>query len=310
MFKNDTVSPERTPNAVRSMWWRVLHSERGDVGDGGDQGAGDQGAGDQGAGDQGAGGGETWRDSLPDNIKANPIFSKYNSANEALSAFVDVQKLIGPEKIIMPGKDADEKEWNERVFDRLGRPKKPEEYPLPTDLEIPKELPISDKLIQGFREQAHKLGVLPKQFQGMYKWFMNEQIAAYNDSVNGSKAKAEESRAKLRTEWGAAFDQNLAVAEKVLQSYGDPETVNFIKQKGLNTDTNFVKFLHNIGKVLSEDQLTGKPATLTMSPEEAVSEISKMNNDPNNPIHKADHPEHDAAMKKREMLYRMAYPNG
>jgi len=308
MNKNDTVSPERIPNAVRSMWIRVLHSERGEVGDPPAAPPADPAAPPA---DPAAPPAEpNWRDTLPDNLKAHPLFEKYNSPHEALAAFVDAQKLIGPEKIIMPGKDADDKEWNERVFDRLGRPKEAKDYQLPLDLTIPKDLPMSEKLTQGFREQAHKLGILPKQFQGLYKWFMNEQIAQYNDIITANKATADESRTALRTEWGAAFDQNLSIAERVMQTYGNENVINFIKQNGLNADANFVKFLHNIGKVLSEDQLTGKPPSLTMSPEEAKAELSKMENDPKHPLFNENHPEHKVALEKRDMLYRQAYPNG
>jgi len=281
----------------------------GDGGDGGDGGTGDgSGAGDGSTGGSGDGG--DWRSSLPDNIRSHPVFQKYQSPNEALAAFVDVQKLIGPEKIIIPGKEDDDTAWNEKVFDRLGRPKKPEEYQLPLDLTIPKELPVSEELTQKFRETAHKLGILPKQFQGMYKWFMNEQIAQYNSATQANKANAEKATTELRTEWGAAFDQNLNIAERVLQSFGDQETINFVKQKGLSTDPKFVKMLHNIGKVLSEDQISGKPPSLTMTPDEAKAELTKMNSDTKHPLFDATHPEHKEAMKKREMLYRQAYPNG
>jgi len=295
MFKNDTVRPYRTPNAVQSMWQRVLHSERGEV----DTETPPE--------TPPAPPADNWRDTLPDNLKAHPIFEKYNSPHEALAAFVDVQKLIGPEKIIMPGKDADEKEWNERVFDRLGRPKESKDYQLPTDLQIPKELPVSERLIEGFRGIAHKTGMLPKQFQEAYKWFMNEQIANYNDGITANKKSSDEARTALRTEWGAAFDQNLALGEKVLQSYGDENIINLVRQNGLHTNPDFVKFLHKIGSVLSEDQLSGKPPSLTLAPEEAKAELAKMENDPKHPLFDATHPEHDSAMKKRDMLYRQIY---
>jgi len=283
------------------MWQRVLHSERGELDI------------------------ETppetppvvppvvtddWRSSLDENVRNHPSLKDFKTPNDVVKSWVEVQKLIGPEKIIMPGKDADEKEWNERVFDRLGRPKDPKEYQLPTDLQIPKELPISEKLVDGFRGIAHKTGMLPKQFQEAYKWFMNEQITAHNNSIAANKKSSDEARTALRTEWGAAFDQNLALGEKVLQSYGDEKVINFVRQNGLNTNPDFVKFLHKIGNVLSEDQLTGKPPSLTMAPEEAKAELAKMENDPKHPLFDAVHPEHDAAMKKRDMLYRQAYPNG
>lgn len=304
MNKSDTINPLGILDAAKNMWFRVLHSERGETDPSPDPSP------DPNPNPNPSPDTENWRASLPDNIRSHPVFEKYKSANEALSAFVDVQKLIGPEKIIMPGKDADDKEWNERVFNRLGRPGKPEEYLLPTDLDVPKDLPISQELTQRFRQEAHKLGILPKQFQGLYKWFMSENIAQYNNAIGSQKENIEKARSELRTEWGAAFDQNLALAEKVLHSYGDDDIINSVKEKGLHSNSKFVKFLHNIGKVLSEDQMSGKPQTLTMTPEEAKSQINQMMSDPKHPIFHPEHQEHEAAMKKRDMLYRQAYPNG
>jgi len=305
---NDTITPDNGKrNAIRSMWQRVLFCRRGEA-DGGEGGEGSGGEG--GTGGAGSGGTAVWTDTLPDNIKAHPVFAKYQSPNEALAAFVDVQKLIGPEKIIMPSKEADENEWNERVFDRLGRPKESKDYALPTDLEIPEGFPVREQLVQGFRDQAHKLGILPKQFEGMYKWFMNENIAQFNSAKEGIVTAKNEATSKLRTEWGAAFDQNVALGEKVLNTFGDEETTLFLRESGLNNNPAFVKFLSKVGKSFSEDQLTGKPAQLTSSPDEAMAEIRKMEGDDKHPLYIADHPEHAAAVQKRDALYRLAHPNG
>jgi hypothetical protein len=283
------------------MWQRILHCERGEVGDPPEPPSAPP-----------TPSIEDWKSGLDESIRSHPSLKDFKTPNDVVKSYVEVQKLIGPEKIIMPSKDADPKEWNERVFDRLGRPKDPKDYLLPTDLQIPKELPISEKLIDGFRKVAHESGVLPKQFQTMYKWFMNEQIAQYNDLITTRKQTADQSRTALRTEWGAAFDQNLGIAEKVLQTYGDQNVIKYVKDNGLSDDTNFVKFLHNIGKNFSEDQLTGKPPSLTMSPEEAKEEIRKIESDVSdkNPLFNANHHEHEAIKNKRDMLYRMAYPNG
>jgi hypothetical protein len=303
MINYDTVNRLMTTlGTVGKMLVKPLMNNRGE--------AGGEGEGGDGSGGGDGGSGTNWRDTLPENLKALPLFQKYNSPNDALAAFVDVQKLIGPEKIIMPSKDADDKEWHERVFKRLGLPEKPEGYTLPTDLNIPKELPVSEKAVQGFREQAHKLGILPKQFAGIYKWFMGEQIAQFNDHINSIKTSKESATTALRTEYGAAFDQNVALGEKVLNSFAPPETIDAIKSKGLNNDPAFIKFLVGVGKVLSEDQLVGKPRQLTMSPEEARAEINKMEGDLKGPLHNAQHPEHEAMMSKREQLYRLAYPQG
>lgn len=251
-----------------------------------------------------------WTSSLPEDIRDNPVFSKYKNSEEALRGFLAVQPLIGADKIILPSKDAKPEEWHERVFDRLGRPKDPKEYPIPTDLQIPEDLPIDDKLIENFRLEAHKLGILPQQFQGIYKWFMNENISRYNDHNALSTKTRDDAETKLRTEWGAAYGQNLALARKVLDSFGDKDLGGWLTKHGLNNDPSFVKMMAKVGQSMSEGQLVGKPRGLTKTPEEAKEEINRIKSDEKSSYRDANHPDHVQAVEHMGLLYKLAYPNG
>jgi hypothetical protein len=245
---------------------------------------------------------------LPPELANHPIVTKYKGDPiEITRALIEVQDLIGPEKIILPSKDANEDEWNKRVWNRLGRPEKADGYALPTDLQIPKDLPIDERLVTNFKGAAHKLGLLPHQVAGMYKWFITEQIAGLENMKTSGTAARNEAETKLRREYGAAFDQNIALGEKVLNSFGDPELVSFLKKNGLNNDPNMIRFLAKMGSAFSEDQLVGKPKGLTMTPEEAQAEIAKIKGDPKHPYYNADHPEHKAAVEKMLALNAMVY---
>lgn len=249
-----------------------------------------------------------WTDNLPPEIKAHPVLSKYKDSTEAVKALVEAQSLIGADKIIIPSKDAKPEEWNARVWDRLGRPKDPAGYVLPTDLKIPEDLPIDEKLVTNFKAEAHKQGLLPHQVAAMYKWFMNEQIAQHGIFKEGINTTRNEAETKLRRDWGAAFGQNVALGEKVLDAFAEPETLTFLKQNGLHNDPSFIKFLAKIGSSFSEDQLIGKPRGLTLTPEEAQIEINKIRNDMKGPLYDDKHPEHKAMVDKVEFLTKMVHP--
>ena len=256
-----------------------------------------------------SGGTEDWRTSLPDNVKAHPALTKYKTKDDAVVALVEAQSLIGAEKIIMPSKDADEKEWNERVFNRLGRPESADKYVLPTDMNIPKELPLDENMTKGFKETAHKIGLLPKQVEGLYRWYMEQNIAQYNNIIKGQGDSMKASETKLRTDYGAAYDQNIGLARKVVNKFASPEAVeSLIGGKG--NDPELIRMFVEIGKVLSEDQLAGKPKGLIMTPEEAKVELDKIKNDLKHPFYVENHPEHKAAVEKVLNLNRMAYPEG
>jgi hypothetical protein len=248
-----------------------------------------------------------WRATLPEEIKAHPVLKKYKDSTEAVKALVEAQSLIGADKIIIPGKNATDKEWNERVFDRLGRPSKADGYALPTDLKIPKELPVDPKIIGGFKETAHKFGLLPHQVAGIYKWFMEGQIADFNNYNKTQTDTMQTAETGLRREWGAAYDQNVAIARKVVAAYAGEDAVALLAE-GKGNDPRFIRLFANIGKVLSEDQLTGKPKGLTLTPEEAQAEIDKIKGDMKGPFWDAAHPEHKAVVEKVDTLTRMTLP--
>jgi len=270
------------------------------------------GSGDAGAGDAGAGGdtgtaGADWRETLAPEIKAHPVLQKYKTSNDAVKALVEAQSLIGAEKIIMPSKDATSDEWNERVFNRLGRPASPDKYVLPTDLNIPKELPIDENLTKNYKAIAHKTGLLPNQVSELYKWFIGEQIIGYENMGKAQIVKKQEAETAMRTEYGAAYDQNMALAQKVVGRFADAGVIeSLINGKG--NDPALIKMFVNIGKIMGEDQLAGKPKGLTLQPDEALVELRKLEADMKGPLYDKNHPEHAAVMAKREALYEQAHP--
>jgi len=253
-----------------------------------------------GAGTQGK-----WTDTLPAEIKSHPVLQKYKNSTEAVKALVEAQSLIGSDKIIIPSKDAKEEEWNTRVWDRLGRPKDAAGYVLPTDLQIPEDLPIDDVLVNNFKATAHKHGLLPHQVNALYKWFITEQIGQLNNLKQAGTLAKNEAESKLRKDWGAAFSQNVALGEKVLDAFAEPETITFIKSNGLHNDASFIRFLHKIGAAMSEDQLVGKARGLTLTPEQAQVELDKIKNDLKHPYYDERHPEHKAAVEKVQHLIEM-----
>ncbi len=248
-----------------------------------------------------------WWETLPDNIKSHPVLKKYKSKDDAVAALVAAQELIGADKIIIPSKDADEKEWNERVFDRLGRPKKADEYPIPQDIKLPEEVNIDDNMVKGFKEVAHKVGLLPRQFEAIYRWYMDNLINQHNTLSERIQTSMQEAESKLRQEYGAAYDQNIALARKLIKQFATPEAFDELN-KGLGNNPHVVKMMVNIAKTMSEDQLVGKPKTLTMTPEEARLEISKIKGDLKGPYYDPQHPEHQAVVEKMQMLYKLAHP--
>jgi hypothetical protein len=257
---------------------------------------------------QGGAGGEVdnWRDTLPDDVKSDPIFEKYKEPAEAFRALVAAQKFLGREKLPVPT-DENDKESYDLIFKKLGLPENETMYQFPTDLKLPKELPIDEAMMNDFRKIAYQHRLLPSQVSGLYKWYLQSMVDAYNKFGDQKKEFTKEAETNLRKKWGAAYPQNMALAQKVFQQFADDKT--FVKfEEGYGNDPVMIELFANIGKVLSEDQLMGKPQGLTMTPDEAQIEINKIKSDMKHPYWNADHPLHADAVANMERLMKLTNP--
>lgn len=253
----------------------------------------------------------SWRDNLDPTIREHPSLRDFKTEADLAKSWVEAQKLIGRDKIPVPGEKATKEDWD-MVFERLGRPKSPDGYKLP-ELQIPKGYPETDKeFMENFKSKALELGMLPAQVNGLYEWFMNEQFSQYNqfnEQRGGARGEAENA---LRRMWGKAYEQNLQAAEQTVNKFGTEGFINKLKASGLNNDPDMIKFISDISKNLSEDRIAGRQIGLTLSPDEALSEISKIQSDalkdPKHVMNNKLDPEYESFMKKWRHLHEMAYP--
>lgn len=289
----------------------------GGEGAGGEGGEGDQGAAGAGQGGQGAGGGQgqdqgqgggtkSWSEiaGIEEPLRKHPALKDFKNPNDLAKSWVNAQKLIGKDKIPVPGEKATKEEWDQ-VYDKLGRPKKAEEYEVEKiPLEgVPEGFPMNEELRKGFASKAHELGLNKRQVGELYKWFMSENIKEYNGLVNNTKGAMAKGETALRQEWGQAFEERVDIAKKVIRSQGDPELIAYLEESGLGNDPRMIKFAFNVGRHFSEGDLLRGAAAVNMSPAEAEEEIAKIRADKKHAYWDKFNPEHKLAVARMEQLY-------
>jgi hypothetical protein len=120
--------------------------------------------------------------------------------------------------------------------------------------------------------------------------------------------------AALKTEWGAAFEQNLGLAKKALAHYGNPALTAELERTGLGNSPELAKVMAKLGGQLSEDNLIGRNTApdgdRINSPTEAKQQISALRGDKEFLKAYADnkHPGHADAVAKMTKLYEQAHP--
>ena len=112
-----------------------------------------------------------WRQSLPEDIKADKSLESIKDVASLAKSYIHAQKMVGSDKIPVPNKYATDKDWS-LVYEKLGRPKSPDGY----KYDLPQDKQVDEASLKSFSDQAHRLGLLPTQANGVIK-FYNDMVA-------------------------------------------------------------------------------------------------------------------------------------
>lgn len=86
----------------------------------------------------------------------------------------------------------------------------------------------------------------------------SKQVAAIQEQIDGWKIASTTDK-----EFGGdRLNENLAVANKALTTFGSPDLVKMLKETGLGNHPEVIRMLVNVGKQVSEDGFSGgKPGS-------------------------------------------------
>lgn len=246
---------------------------------------------------------ENWKDGLGDEFKADPTLSKYQTIPELAKAHVNLQKLVGKDKIHIPDKLATADDWK-GVFQKLGLPEKPESY----EFAVPKDA-FQDGFVKDFKEVAFKNNILPKQAEGLLGWYAGLQKQAAEQRNTEIANQYHQASEALKREWGEAYDKKIQAGSTAARRFFDERGLSFLDQSGLASNIHMVKAFAAIGDILKEHGIKGSPATSTgVTPADALQRIAEIRSNPDHPYNKPAHPNKKAAVEEMERLYKSAYP--
>lgn len=241
---------------------------------------------------------------IPDDIKADPIFEKYKTQEARDRALIDAQKFLGREKLPVPSGPEDKAAYD-LLYKTIGRPDTVEGYVTPTDIQFEEGFPpIDEEMIKTLKQSALDSGQSSAQWDKNYRDFTNYANMQFKNAKAKVVADKQEQETALRKELGAAYPQMEALAQKVVAKFADETAWNTL-DGGLGNNPVMIKMLSNIGKLLSEHQLVGEPAGLSLTPQEAQSEITKIRGDFKGPFYDREHPLHKEMVAKMDQLTKL-----
>lgn len=224
-----------------------------DAGNSGTPPASDGGQGGQGDGDK------TYQypQGLDESYYGNPTLLRYANEDgsfDQAKIFKDLihsKSMIGTDKIAVPNKNFTEEQWRE-TFHKLGVPEKLEDYKI--DVNAPEGFDLNEELVNGLKETAHKLGVLPKQLQGIidhYNQFTAQDVQKSNESWQN---QLNEEKQALEKEWGESFNNQMGLAEQALMHFfPDQAEREALAKTGILDTAIGTKLFAKLGNGLKED---------------------------------------------------------
>ena len=245
-----------------------------------------------------------WKESLPEDLKSDPSLLTVKDVPGLAKSYIHAQKMIGADKIALPGKNASEEEWD-AVYNKLGKPEEAKTYE-----EDFGDLPIPEENVKNFKDAAHKLGLNQTQFKGLTTWYKDLIKTQVEDINVDADTKRAESEAALRKEFGKTYDAKLKSSQRVFQTYGDTKFLDVELKDGtkLGDHPTFIKLMSNIADTISEDKIaTGEKGSEFFTPAEAKRKITELTA-PGTPYWNRKDAGHENAVKEVADMQEMVHP--
>ena len=235
-----------------------------------------------------------WKASLSDEIRADKSLENIKDIEGLAKSYVHAQKLVGSDKIPVPNKFATEKDWD-AVYEKLGRPADATGY----KYDLPEDQKIDEASLKNFSDQAHKLGLLPGQANGMVKFYNEMTAASLQESETTAVAAREASSIELKKEWGQAFDQKISQAANLAKSVGATELFNANMADGtkLGDHPIMIKAFADLAGKMGEDNITQSSGPAFQTPAQLDKEIGELTM-PGSAYWDKSHPNHKAAVEE------------
>jgi|TARA_R110000772_G_scaffold75594_2_gene163970 hypothetical protein len=238
---------------------------------------------------------------IPDNFKDDKSLSNFNNMEDLLKSYKHAQSLVGADKIAIPNKHATDEDWNE-VYKKLGTPATPDDYKYSF-----KDDAVDANSLKSFNQAAHKLGLLPKQAEGIINYYNEINNTQSIDQENNAAEISKNTEAELKKEFGSNYGKRLDQAKRLATStLGEEFLNNTLLKDGsrLGDNLDIVKAFSSLADKLSEDEIIKGDADY-QTVKDIESEIKTLTQE-GSPYWEKGHPNHnknvDEVFKLRQLL--------
>jgi hypothetical protein len=238
---------------------------------------------------------ENWKNALPEELRQEACLNTINNLSTMVKSFVSAQKMVGKNKIALPGESSTPEEWN-AFYSALGRPEKAENYSV-EGIELPEGVTLDDESVNAFREFCFENGMSQKVFEQAVAWDIKRIQSGQEAATRAHNQEHDATVAKLKAQYGNNFDARVAQVDKALTTFGIKDI--FI-ERGLTNNYQIFEALANIGASISESKLkVGDVPQNFSTPKQQLDDLYA---DRNGPLYDPNHPRHEQAVAEARRL--------
>lgn len=237
---------------------------------------------------------ENWKEALPEEIRNEPCLNNMKNIGTLAKSYVSSQKMVGANKIAVPGENASEEEWN-AFYKAGGRPEEASKYNF-DEKTLPEGISISPEQMAAFKEIAFEAGLSQKAFQKAVQWDIERTQQAIQTEIREREKEYSETLTRLKQEQGPGLQQYINQCNRAMEHWG---ITNLAREKGLLNNYEFITAMARIGAAISESRLPDGDLP-NKDPQSRINEILA---NKEGPYYRRDDPRHEAAVQEmRELI--------
>jgi len=248
-----------------------------------------------------------FRDHIDETLRDDPSLSTYKDLNGMAKSLINAQKMIGADKIAIPGSWATDEDWSQ-VYDKLGRPGASDGYNIETN-EV-----MTENDVGWFQDVAHKVGLNTNQAQALFGEYTDLVSNIREQSTTDLTNLSNERESELRRELGNNFEARIEGANNVVAEFSSEDAgildIQLSDGSVLGDHPAFERMTSGIAEFmaskLGEDTFSGRDNEPGMSSADIQLEMSKLTQQ-GSPYWIKDHPDHDNAVAEVMRLRRLIH---
>ncbi len=246
---------------------------------------------------------------LGEGVKDHPSITRYKSVEELAKGHLELEKTVGLKGTLIPTENSSD-EVKAKFFKDIGRPDLAENYENPNTEGLHDGVKtIGAEGIKAFKDKAFELGLSGAQAKGIMDWHLklsSDRLTTWDET---QKTEKDGAITALRGRWGANYDAKAALVDGLIKKFGNKNLIDNLEESGFGSNPDVIELLANVGAQFSEDQLgeLGRSG-MGMTAEQAKQEISTVTKQIMDT--KQDDPIYKELLKKKDSLYKIAYPSG